>query len=118
MSSGVETKAEATFHFSDRVNRIAVSATAAVVDAAAKLKARGVDVVDFGMGQPDFNTPDHIKQAAVRALEANHTQYTTVAGIAPLRLARRSVGILLPAERVRGERGRETCPLQRGVFAD
>jgi len=87
MSSGVETKAEATFHFSDRVNRIAVSATAAVVDAAAKLKARGVDVVDFGMGQPDFNTPDHIKQAAVRALEANHTQYTTVAGIAPLRQA-------------------------------
>ena len=52
-----------------------------------KLKARGVDVVDFGPGEPDFATPDHIKQAAVEALKQNRTKYTATAGIAPLREA-------------------------------
>jgi aspartate aminotransferase len=87
MSSGVETKAEKTFQLSDRVNRIAVSPTAAVVNEAEKLKARGVDLADFGMGEPDFATPEHIKQAAIRALNENHTKYTATAGIAPLRQA-------------------------------
>ena len=72
---------------SDRVNRIAVSPTAAVVNEAEKLKARGVDLADFGMGEPDFATPEHIKQAAIRALNENHTKYTATAGIAPLRQA-------------------------------
>jgi aspartate aminotransferase len=55
--------------------------------AAAQLKAQGCDVVDFGAGEPDFPTPDHIKQAAVRALAENRTKYTPVGGIAPLREA-------------------------------
>jgi aspartate aminotransferase len=87
MPSGVEAKAETIFRLSDRVNRIAVSPTAAVVNEAEKLKARGVDLADFGMGEPDFATPEPIKQAAIRALHENHTKYTATAGIAPLRQA-------------------------------
>jgi aspartate aminotransferase len=73
--------------FTDRVNRISVSPTMAVLMEAEKLKARGVDVVDFGPGEPDFPTPEHIKQAAIRALAENRTKYTATAGIAPLREA-------------------------------
>jgi aspartate aminotransferase len=54
---------------------------------AEKLKAKGVDVVDFGPGEPDFPTPEHIKQAAIEALRQNRTKYTPTAGIAPLREA-------------------------------
>ncbi len=71
----------------DRVQRISVSATLAVLMEAEKYKARGVDVVDFGPGEPDFSTPEHIKRAAIRALEENRTKYTATAGIAPLRQA-------------------------------
>jgi len=70
-----------------RINRISVSPTLAVLMEAEKLKARGVDVVDFGPGEPDFPTPEHIKQAAVQALRENRTKYTPTAGIAPLREA-------------------------------
>jgi aspartate aminotransferase len=73
--------------FTDRVNRISVSPTMAVLMEAEKLKAKGVDVVDFGPGEPDFPTPEHIKQAAIRALAENRTKYTATAGIAPLREA-------------------------------
>jgi aspartate aminotransferase len=69
----------------DRVQRISVSATLAVLAEAEKLKAQGVDVVDFGPGEPDFATPDPIKQAAVQALEQNFTKYTPAAGIPELR---------------------------------
>jgi aspartate aminotransferase len=71
----------------DRINRISVSPTMAVLAEAEKYKARGVDVVDFGPGEPDFPTPEHIKRAAIRALEENRTKYTPSAGIAPLRQA-------------------------------
>ena len=54
---------------------------------AERYKARGIDVVDFGPGEPDFPTPDHIKRAAVHALEQNFTKYTATGGIAPLRQA-------------------------------
>ena len=70
-----------------RVQRISISATLAVLNEAERLKARGIDVVDFGPGEPDFPTPDHIKQAAIRALEKNLTKYTSTAGIMPLRQA-------------------------------
>jgi len=70
-----------------RVERISVSPTLAVLMEAERYKARGVDVVDFGPGEPDFPTPDHIKGAAVRAIEQNFTKYTPTAGIAPLRQA-------------------------------
>jgi len=74
-------------NFAERVNRIAVSPTAAVVMEAEKYKARGVDVVDFGAGEPDFPTPEHIKRGAVLALERNQTKYTPIAGVAKLREA-------------------------------
>ena len=54
---------------------------------AEKLKSRGVDIADFGPGEPDFPTPDHIKKAAIRAIEANFTKYTATGGIQPLREA-------------------------------
>lgn len=71
----------------DRINRIQVSPTAAVISEAEKLKARGVDIVDFGPGEPDFPTPDHIKMAAIRAIEENKSKYTPAGGIMPLREA-------------------------------
>ena len=71
----------------DRVERISLSPTGAVLIEAERLKARGIDVVNFGVGEPDFPTPDHIKQAAVRALEQNFTKYTPTPGIGPLREA-------------------------------
>lgn len=71
----------------ERINRIQISPTAAVIAEADKLKARGVDVADFGPGEPDFPTPQHIKQAAIRAIEQNYTKYTPTGGIMPLREA-------------------------------
>ena len=50
-------------HLTDRINRIQISPTAAVIAEAEKLKSRGVDVADFGPGEPDFPTPEHIKKA-------------------------------------------------------
>src|SRR3977135_4121994 len=73
--------------FSDRVNRIEISATMAVVAEAAKLKANGVDLVEFGAGEPHFNTPQHIKDAAIAAINNNCTRYTAVGGIQELRMA-------------------------------
>jgi aspartate aminotransferase len=75
------------FQLTDRINRIQISPTAAVIAEADKLKARGVDVADFGPGEPDFPTPDHIKKAAVKAIDENKTKYTATAGIMPLREA-------------------------------
>jgi aspartate aminotransferase len=69
----------------DRINRIQISPTAAVIAEADKLKLRGVDVTDFGPGEPDFPTPDHIKIAAIKAIEENKSKYTPTGGIMPLR---------------------------------
>ncbi|HXX14089.1 MAG TPA: pyridoxal phosphate-dependent aminotransferase [Candidatus Eremiobacteraceae bacterium] len=71
----------------NRINRIQVSPTAVVISAAEQLKARGVDIADFGPGEPDFPTPEHIKQAAIQAIEENRTKYTPTGGIMPLREA-------------------------------
>ncbi|MGD1103299.1 MAG: pyridoxal phosphate-dependent aminotransferase [Terriglobia bacterium] len=73
--------------FSERISRISVSPTAAVMQKADKLRASGVKLVDFGAGEPDFPTPDHIKQAAVRALEENFTKYTPTGGTRELKEA-------------------------------
>ena len=73
--------------FSDRVNRIEISATMAVVAEAAQLKANGADLVEFGAGEPHFPTPQHIKDAAIAAINNNCTRYTAVAGIQDLRTA-------------------------------
>jgi aspartate aminotransferase len=71
----------------DRLNRIQISPTTAVIAAAEQLKAKGVDIADFGPGEPDFPTPDHIKKAAIKAIEENKSKYTATAGIMPLREA-------------------------------
>ena len=73
--------------FADRIGRIEVSATMAVAAEAAKLRAQGVNLVDFGAGEPHFPTPQHIKDAAIAAIEANFTRYTVVPGIPELRKA-------------------------------
>jgi aspartate aminotransferase len=74
-------------HFTHRINRIQVSPTAVVISAAEQLKSKGVDIADFGPGEPDFPTPDHIKKAAIKAIEENRTKYTPTGGITPLREA-------------------------------
>ena len=71
----------------NRISSISESATMAVSAKAAKLKAEGVDVVAFGAGEPDFATPDNIKQAAIRALDENFTKYTAAGGIPELKKA-------------------------------
>ncbi len=73
---------------SKRVQALAESATLAVSARAKQLKAEGVDVVSFGAGEPDFDTPAHIRQACKDALDAGHTRYAApVAGVNPLREA-------------------------------
>jgi aspartate aminotransferase len=69
----------------ERINRIQISPTSAVIAEAEKLKAKGVDIADFGPGEPDFPTPEHIKKAAINAIEKNYTKYTATGGILPLR---------------------------------
>ena len=73
--------------FADRIGRIEVSATMAVAAEAAKLRAQGANLVDFGAGEPHFATPRHIKDAAIAAIEANFTRYTVVPGIPDVRKA-------------------------------
>ena len=73
--------------FSARVNRIEISSTIAMTAEAAKLRAKGIDLSDLGMGEPHFNTPRHIKDAGIAAIEQNFTKYTAVGGIPELRKA-------------------------------
>jgi aspartate aminotransferase len=71
----------------ERISSISVSSTMKVSAEADRLRGEGADVVDFGAGEPDFPTPDNIKQAAVRALEQNFTKYTAAGGTAELKNA-------------------------------
>src|ERR1700761_9620571 len=71
----------------DRINRIEVSATMAITAEALKMKAQGIDLADFGAGEPHFSTPQHIKDAAIAAITNNHTRYTAVAGVPQVRQA-------------------------------
>src|ERR1044071_7077447 len=64
----------------ERISSISVSSTMKVSAEAERLRSEGVDVVDFGAGEPDFPTPDNIKQAAIRALDQNYTKYTAAGG--------------------------------------
>ena len=73
--------------FSDRIGRIEISATMAVTAEAAKLRAQGAKLVDFGAGEPHFATPQHIKDAAIDAIQKNFTRYTVVSGVPELRQA-------------------------------
>ncbi|MCU1295315.1 MAG: L-aspartate aminotransferase, partial [Bryobacterales bacterium] len=78
---------QATSEIAERISHISVSSTMKVAADAEKLRRDGVDVVDFGAGEPDFPTPANIKQAAIRAIEANFTKYTNTGGIQELREA-------------------------------
>jgi len=66
--------------FSNRIEQVNPSMTLAIDAKAKEMKANGEDVIGFGAGEPDFNTPERIKQAAIRAIEANDTHYTPVGG--------------------------------------
>src|SRR5580692_6762618 len=81
------TTATATKVFADRIGRIEVSATMAITAAALKLKSEGVNLSDFGAGEPHFATPRHIKDAAIDAIEKNFSKYTNVAGVPAVRKA-------------------------------
>jgi aspartate aminotransferase len=87
MNSATGRRMEDVIQLSDAVNRIGISQTLVVLQEAERYKARGIDVADFGPGEPDFPTPDHIKRAAIKALEENRTKYTPAAGIGALRQA-------------------------------
>jgi aspartate aminotransferase len=71
----------------ERIALISESSTMRVAAEATKLRAQGIDVVDFGAGEPDFPTPDNIKEAAKRAIDQNFTKYTPVGGTAELKNA-------------------------------
>lgn len=72
---------------SDRLNSLSPSATLAMSQKSAELKAQGVDVINMSVGEPDFNTPEHIKLAAKQAIDANFSRYSPVAGYPSLRQA-------------------------------
>lgn len=74
-------------HISDRVQSLAQSATLAMSQKSSELKAQGVDVINLSVGEPDFETPAHIKDAAKRAIDENFTFYTPVPGYMSLRKA-------------------------------
>ncbi|MFL5135929.1 MAG: aminotransferase class I/II-fold pyridoxal phosphate-dependent enzyme, partial [Microvirga sp.] len=72
---------------SDALSRIKPSATIVITQKARDLKAQGRDVISLSVGEPDFDTPDNIKEAAIAAIRRGETKYTPVAGIVPLREA-------------------------------
>ena len=74
-------------NLSDRVQRIKPSPTLAITSKAAELRAQGKDIIGLGAGEPDFDTPDHIKQAAIEAINAGKTKYTPVDGTPGLKKA-------------------------------
>lgn len=76
-----------TIRLSNRVNRIKPSPTLAVTNRARELKAQGKDVIGLGAGEPDFDTPNHVKESAIRAIREGFTKYTAVDGTASLKQA-------------------------------
>lgn len=72
---------------SNRLNRLAPSATLAMSQKSSEMKAQGVDVINMSVGEPDFNTPDHIKEAAKKAIDENYSRYSPVPGYPDLRKA-------------------------------
>lgn len=72
---------------SDRLNRLSPSATLAMSQKSQELKAKGVDVINMSVGEPDFNTPDAIKEAAIKAIDENYSRYSPVPGYPALRNA-------------------------------
>ncbi len=75
------------YRLSERIGRIQPSPTVAITTKAKQMKADGIDVIGFGAGEPDFDTPEHIKAAAVESLKAGKTKYTAADGIPELKAA-------------------------------
>lgn len=88
----------------DSLARVKASPTVALTGKVAELKAAGADIIGLGAGEPDFDTPDHIKQAAIDAMSAGKTKYTAVDGIAELKQA--------IAEKFKRENGLDYAPSQ------
>ena len=76
-----------TYILSERINNLAVSQTLAMAAMARELKAQGKDIISLSLGEPDFNTPDFIKEAAKKAIDENYSTYTPVDGYAELKEA-------------------------------
>lgn len=91
-------------HISDRVQSLSPSQTLAMSQKSNELKAQGIDVINLSVGEPDFNTPDHIKEAAKRAIDENFTFYTAVPGYLSLRKA--------IADKLKNENGLDYAPEQ------
>lgn len=91
-------------HISDRVQSLSPSQTLAMSQKSNELKAQGIDVINLSVGEPDFNTPDHIKEAAKRAIDENFTFYTAVPGYLSLRKA--------IAAKLKNENGLDYAPEQ------
>ena len=73
--------------FAERIGRISESSTMKVSAECDRMRRAGIDVVDFGAGEPDFPTPDNIKRAAIAAIDANFTKYTPASGVLELKKA-------------------------------
>ena len=89
---------------SERLNRLSPSATLAMSQKSSAMKAQGIDVINMSVGEPDFNTPDHIKAAAIKAVEENWSRYSPVPGYPSLKQA--------IVEKLRNENGLEYKPSQ------
>ena len=89
---------------SERLNRLSPSATLAMSQKSLEMKAQGIDVINMSVGEPDFNTPDHIKAAAIKAVEENWSRYSPVPGYPSLKQA--------IVEKLRNENGLEYKPSQ------
>lgn len=89
---------------SERLNRLSPSATLAMSQKSSEMKAQGIDVINMSVGEPDFNTPDHIKAAAIKAVEDNWSRYSPVPGYPSLKQA--------IVEKLRKENGLEYKPSQ------
>ena len=89
---------------SERLNRLSPSATLAMSQKSSEMKAQGIDVINMSVGEPDFNTPDHIKAAAIKAVEDNWSRYSPVPGYPSLKQA--------IVEKLRNENGLEYKPSQ------
>lgn len=91
-------------YISARINNLAVSETLAMSQKSAELKAQGIDVINLSVGEPDFATPDHIKEGAKKAIDNNFSFYSPVPGYMPLRKA--------IAEKLKNENGLNFSPEQ------
>lgn len=89
---------------SERLNRLSPSATLAMSQKSSEMKAQGIDVINMSVGEPDFNTPDHIKAAAIKAVEDNWSRYSPVPGYPSLKQA--------IVEKLRNENGLDYKPSQ------